>query len=310
MSKQLATTPAKTVTEKACAKINLALHVTGRREDGYHLLDSLVVFADYGDDLILSEALRTDLEISGPFSKGLEAETDNLILKAHRVLSDALKTQVPPTHFHLIKNLPVSSGIGGGSADAAAALRGLIKLRQLEIDDVTLSMCAQKLGADVPVCLLGHTCPMQGASEIIRPIENFTPLYIVLVNAGVKISTPSIFAELGIDAGRSAFDGLAPYDHFKPIQPHHGEHTHNHIQWIDWLKNSRNDLQNAAMRQSNKISQTLEAINNSEHLLFARMSGSGATCFGLYASLDDAKNACATIKQSNPNWWVVASQLV
>ena len=287
------------VVEKARAKINLTLHVTGRREDGYHLLDSLVVFADYGDDLILSPASTTSLEIKGPFGKGLEAEDNNLILQAHRFLSQKLKRPVPPTHFELVKNLPVSSGIGGGSSDAAAALRGLIKLWQLDVDEQTLGEIALTLGADVPVCLNGTTCQMQGIGEVISPVSHFTPLYIVLVNAGVKVSTPLIFSQLNLQKGSPAFDALEPF-----------ENVQSQDQWITWLENGRNDMQQAAMSQSEKIAQTLDAIDHTSNLLFSRMSGSGATCFGLYTNKQDAQTACDKIKRDHGDWWAVASRIV
>ncbi len=287
------------ISEKAYAKINLALHVTGRRDDGYHLLDSLVVFADYGDELCLSPTTKTSLEISGPFGAGLKTENDNLILRAHHGLSEALKTQLPPTHFKLIKNLPVSSGIGGGSADAAAALRGLIKLWRLDVDESLIAKCAIKLGADVPVCLKSTTCQMQGIGNIISPINNFSPLYIVLVNSGVTISTPSIFSQLNLEVGQAAFSKLSPF-----------EHLDSQTQWINWLKTSRNDLQTAAQKQSDQIARTLGAIQESDDLLFSRMSGSGATCFGLYARLDQAQRACAAIKRNHPQWWAVAAPVL
>ncbi len=299
MSKSTTSPSLDSVSEKACAKINLALHVTGRRNDGYHLLDSLVVFADYGDELCLSPATKTSLAISGPFGAGLETENDNLILRAHRVLSDALKTQLPPTRFNLVKNLPVSSGIGGGSADAAAALRGLIKLWRLDVTESLVAECALKLGADVPVCLKNTTCQMQGIGEIISPIKNFAPLYIMLVNSGVTISTPSIFSQLNLEVGQAAFSKLSPF-----------EHLDSQTQWINWLKATRNDLQEAAQQQSDEVAQTLAAIQGSDNLLFSRMSGSGATCFGLYAHLDQAQKACAAIKRDHPQWWAVAAPVL
>ncbi|HFC04419.1 MAG TPA: 4-(cytidine 5'-diphospho)-2-C-methyl-D-erythritol kinase [Rhizobiales bacterium] len=278
----------------ARAKINLALHVTGRRGDGYHLLDSLVVFADVGDKLHLEPAKQTSLEISGPFAAGLNVDDNNLVLQAFHKLSAALPAPLPATAFHLQKNLPISSGIGGGSADAAAALNGLIDLWQIEIEPEALSAIALSLGADVPVCLAGKTCRMGGVGEELTCIENFPAINCVLVNPGVGVSTPDVFKALALPADEPAFSPL-------PDLPDDD--------WINWLTKTRNDLQPAAITQTPQIQQTVNALTQTNNCQLARMSGSGATCFGLYDSRQDAEDAAAMIADVHPYWWVNATRI-
>jgi len=284
----------RNVVQTARAKVNLALHVTGRRADGYHLLDSLVVFADIGDRLELAGANETSLEISGPFGDTLKVDDDNLVLRGYQALSAALPNPLPATSFKLTKNLPVSSGIGGGSADAAAALNGLIELWQLDIEPHTLSETALLLGADVPVCLDSTTCRMRGVGEQLTAVENFPTVDCVLVNPGVGVSTPAVFAELALPVNQSAFDGL-------PELPARG--------WNDWLATTRNDLQSPAISLVPEIADVIAVLEQSPGCNLARMSGSGATCFGLFDSREDASKAAQQIATTHPDWWVVATRL-
>lgn len=286
--------PERCVEQDAKAKINLALHVTGRRADGYHLLDSLVVFADCGDKLELASAGETSLHITGPFSDGLQVDDDNLVLRAYAKLSNSLSTPLPPTAFHLTKNLPVSSGIGGGSADAAAALNGLVELWQLNIDQHTLCEIALSLGADVPVCLNSQTCRMGGVGEILTAVDNFTPIDCVLVNPGVSVSTPAVFGKLALAIDKAAFAGL-------PETP-----TND---FIGWLGETRNDLQNAATNLSPEIAHTISALEQTPDCQMARMSGSGATCFGLFSTTEAANEAADQITKKHSAWWVVATRV-
>jgi len=282
---------------KARAKINLALHVTGRRGDGYHLLDSLVVFADIGDLLHIAPAQQTGLDIVGPFGDGLRVESDNLVLQAFHSLSNALQHSLSCTDFRLEKNLPVSSGIGGGSADAAAALNGLVDLWQVDIDRNELAKIALTLGADVPVCLAGNNCRMQGIGEDLTAVD-FPRMDCVLINPGVGVSTPEVFKELALPIDRPAFAPLSDLPDGKQISG-----------WIEWLAASRNDLQDAAIKLTPVIEQTLAALEQTGSCQLARMSGSGATCFGLFANGDDARKAAETIASDHPDWWVVATQV-
>jgi len=283
---------------KARAKINLALHVTGRRRDGYHLLDSLVVFADVGDQLNIFAAERGSLEISGPFSDGLLVEKNNLVLQAYRKLSDALQSPLPTTGFQLEKNLPVSSGIGGGSADAAAALNGLVDLWKIDIEPQKLADIALTLGADVPVCLAGRNCRMQGIGEVLSFIEDFPVIDCVLVNPGVGVSTPVVFKDLDLQAGQIGFSAMADLPSGARLDD-----------WLEWLGQTRNDLQQAAIKQAPEIQRAVTALEQTTGCQLARMSGSGATCFGLFNSTDEACNAAEKISDENPDWWVVATQI-
>ncbi len=278
--------------KRARAKINLALHVTGRRADGYHLLDSLVVFADIGDRLELAGATgtnETSLEISGPFGDTLKVDDDNLVLRGYQALSAALPNPLPATSFKLTKNLPVSSGIGGGSADAAAALNGLVELWQPDIEPHTLSETALLLGADVPVCLNSTTCRMRGVGEQLTAIENFPVIDCVLVNPGIAVSTPAVFAELALPVNERAFDGL-PEGNLLTSE-------------------MRNDLQLPAISLAPEIADVIAALEQSYGCSLARMSGSGATCFGLFDNRQDANRAAQQIATTHPDWWIVATQL-
>lgn len=277
----------------AKAKINLALHVTGRRDDGFHHLDSLVVFAQTADRLHLRPAKKTSLKISGPFEKGLSRD-NNLILLAFKQLSTALSEPIPATAFHLEKNLPVSSGIGGGSADAGAALNGLIKLWQIGISSEKLARIGLELGADVPVCLGSKTCRMQGIGEIIEPVKQFPAFNCVLVNPGIGVSTPEIFNKLALPKGKSAFAPLTGMPE---------------TDWLDWLAKNRNDLQAPAIEETPEIQAVIAALENTKGCQLARMSGSGATCFAIYDSPEHAEDAAVDIGVLHPDWWTVATRM-
>lgn len=278
------------ICERAAAKINLALHVTGRRDDGYHLLDSVVMFADVGDVLAAEPAPNTTLAIDGPFGAGLQAEADNLVLKAARAMA-AHSPKVPPAAFRLTKNLPVASGIGGGSADAAAAMRALARLAGIDPSTDEMAALALALGADVPVCLKGLACRMSGIGERIEPWPGLPPVAAVLVNPGVPVSTPDVFRTLGLAKGGPAFDALPPY---------RGD-------LIDWLTSCRNDLEAPAVQVQPMVGEALAAIHATPGCRLARMSGSGATCFGLFDGLAQAQAAATALRR--PGWWSVATTL-
>jgi 4-diphosphocytidyl-2-C-methyl-D-erythritol kinase len=270
--------------EQAPAKINLFLHVGARRDDGFHPLQSLAVFTDMGDRLAIAPGRELSLQIEGPFAKGLQAESDNLVLRAAR----ALGTQ--GARLTLTKNLPVASGIGGGSADAAAALRGLNQLWNAGKQQTDLCAVAAGLGSDIPVCVLSSAAFMEGRGEILRAPEAMPRIPMLLVNPGVAVPTKDVFAAL---MERSGADMSLPRGRFQDT-----------ADLLRFLEITRNDLEAPALALQPVIGEVLAAICALPGALLARMSGSGATCFGIFA--DDA--ACArgaeVLRQATPGWWV------
>ena len=278
------------VTEIAKAKINLALHVLGRRDDGYHELDSVVGFADIGDQLKVTISDKLSLPCGGQFGHEVPGDTENLILKAWQVLHQFLNAKgllLPMVHVDLIKNLPVSSGIGGGSADAAAMLRGLLRIIGQNLSHGEIGALAQGLGADVPVCFFGKACRMQGVGEIIMPLNIELPRAIVLANPLLPCATASVFNQLGLRRGQI---------HQLPLD----EEMPN-----DW----RNDLTDAAIAVQPAIKDVLIALQREPTFSSVRMSGSGATCFGLVSSMVQASAAAARLSVKHPSWWVRAAEL-
>ena len=269
-----------TTKQIARAKVNLSLHVVGQRDDGYHLLDSIVGFADYGDVLTFEPADVTSLTIGGPFADGLSGEDDNLILKAARCFSGAKGAAI-----HLEKNLPVASGIGGGSADAAAALRGLAELWDEPLPALPLQLA---LGADVPVCMAQGAVRMRGIGEDISPIKDLTAKPMILVNPGVSVSTPTVFKALDTKEN-------------PPIA------AQTEDGW-DWISAQRNDLQKPAIMAEPVIADVLGAIAKAGATL-TRMSGSGATCFGIFETEAKAAKAAKTIAANHSEWWVQTTRL-
>lgn len=274
-------------TEFAPAKINLHLHVVGRRSDGYHLLDSLVVFAGAGDLLSVSPSDRLSLRLAGPFAAGLEAEADNLVLRAARALADSAGIR-PAGALVLEKNLPVASGIGGGSADAAAALRLLSRFWGIAPTPDAVARIAQRLGADVPVCIPSSPAIMSGIGEILHPAPRLPHAGIVLLNPGTAISTPSVF-----QARSAAFSAPAafPQDGWRSAE-----------QMAASLRAARNDLEPPARALAPVIGDCLNILASAPGCLLSRMSGSGATCFGLFASAEQARTVAGTLVR--PGWWV------
>jgi 4-diphosphocytidyl-2-C-methyl-D-erythritol kinase len=275
------------LSERAPAKINLHLHVVGRRPDGYHLLDSLVVFAGAADVLTVEPAETLCLAVTGPFAAGLDGEGDNLVLRAARGL--AVHADVPPAgRLVLEKNLPIASGIGGGSADAAAALRLLDRFWGIGAGQGTLAAIAGGLGADVPVCVSSQPALMSGIGEILAPAPRLPEAGIVLVNPGVAVSTPAVFR-----ARNGGFSAAA-------IWPAEG--------WRDAgslaasLRATGNDLEAPALGLAPVVGEALAALAADPGCLLARMSGSGATCFGLYPDASAARRAAEAV--ARPGWWV------
>lgn len=288
--------PGITLTEPAPAKINLALHVVGQRADGYHLLDMLVTFAAFGDRVSIAPAEADSLTLSGRFAAQLgdTPEGDNLVLKARDRLREALIERgiaAPPVHLHLEKNLPVASGIGGGSADAAATLRGLVRHWSAGIDRGLLDGIALGLGADVPMCLASRPLVARGIGEEIELRTDLPALAMVLVNPLVGVSTPEIFRRL-------------PDKHNPRLKvPKAG--TAGPC-WLAGLQVMRNDLEAPAAALCPEIEAVKQALAATGPVL-VRMSGSGATCFGLYHSLEAAEQAARDLGAAHPGWFVVAS---
>jgi 4-diphosphocytidyl-2-C-methyl-D-erythritol kinase len=278
----------------APAKINLFLHVGERRADGYHALESLVVFADVGDELLIEKADQFSLALNGPFGGSLANEQDNLIAKAARALATKAD-RAPNAKITLTKNLPIASGIGGGSADAAAALRGLVQFWNLDIPRDELCALAETLGSDVPACLLSETLWMTGRGEGIEPVAGVPPAPLVLVNPGVGVSTAQIFAKLEKRVGIG--HATKPQGELSVLA------------LADYFKSNRNDLEKPARAIAPAIDETLSALAKSGALR-TRMSGSGATCFGLFADDKSAQAAAATIAENHPSWWVKAARIL
>lgn len=297
---------------KAQAKINLSLHIEGRRADGYHELSGLVVFADIADQLdftigcevgILEEQQsQWSLKLAGPFADQLQGSSDltgnNLILKAVRTYLQS-GAQPTPGVFALIKNLPIASGMGGGSSDAAATLKILQQLNPSPLPEDELQQLALKLGADVPMCLNPRAQVIGGIGEVSEPVKNFEPLPAVLVNPGVDVETKAVFHEL------NAPTLPADYVIDNPQLPD----VRSCRAVIDWLQSQRNDLQAPALRIAPVIADVIGELAGSQNCQLARMSGSGATCFGLYDSKEAAEQAAERIRAARPEWWVVATML-
>lgn len=278
--------PPEIVRRFASAKINLALHVTGRRTDGLHLLDSLIAFADVGDSLEGQIAPDLTLSITGPMAAGLSSGSANLILKAARLFGGNRGGAA----LRLEKTLPLASGIGGGSADAAAALHLLADIWQLPLPppEAVLS-----LGADVPVCLFGKAARMQGIGEVLTPLA-LPEMPAVLVNSGIAVPTAAVFSALT----QRDTPPLPP----PPDEP-------NREVWFEYLNRQRNDLEPAAARIAPDIGATLVALAGTRDCRLTRMSGSGATCFGLYDTPKQAATAASAIAAQQPGWWCKATVL-
>jgi 4-diphosphocytidyl-2-C-methyl-D-erythritol kinase len=279
--------------ETAWAKLNLYLHITAIRENGYHELDSLFVFAGFGDILTVEPAASLDFSVDGPFAAQIPADGDNLVLRAARALSpDGARG----ARIRLTKNLPVASGIGGGSADAAATLRALNALWRLDLPDVRLERIAEGLGADVPACVRSVPAQVSGIGEILRPAAPLPSCWVVLVNPGVAVSTPAVFRRF--DADVAAFRPAAPLDQ-----------AGSAVRLAAALAERANDLEPPALAMEPAIGGVLASMRRTTGCLLARMSGSGATCFGLYAGEAEARAAAAWLADHNRAWWVAHGPL-
>jgi len=272
------------IAEPAPAKVNLYLHVTGRRADGYHLLDSLAVFGPAADTLALAPAADLSLALDGPFGGALAAEPDNLVLRAARALAAAAGVPARAA-LALTKRLPIASGIGGGSADAAAALRGLDRLWGLGFGAARLAAIAATLGADIPVCVAARPARMAGVGELLSAAPAIPQCGLLLVNPGVALATPAVF--------KARAGGFTPAAELPAGWP-------DAVAMARDLAALRNDLEPPAIALCPVVAEVLAALRGLPHCLLARMSGSGATCFGLFPDAAAARAAAALVPGA---WW-------
>ena len=288
--------------DDARAKVNLTLRVMGRRADGYHDLESVVAFADCADRLTLEPGAELSLATTGPRAEECGDSADNLVVKAARLLGERVEG-LKFGAFALDKHLPVAAGIGGGSADAAAALRLLARSNGLELDDPRLLEVALLTGADVPVCLQSTACVMSGVGDSLMPLS-LPRLPCVMVNPRVPVATKDVFKELGLKHGQLR---VGVTDVLKaPKWPGEGAPVEA---WIKALNAGTNDLEAPALKVEPVIGNVLAALRDAENVLLARMSGSGATCFAIFNDDADAKRAAASIAAAHPQWWVHAGAL-
>ena len=278
----------------APAKVNLTLHVIARRPDGYHEIESLVVFADVGDRLTFTPGATLSLTTRGPTAAAAGPSGDNLVLKATRLLAERVEG-LRVGAFTLEKRLPVAAGLGGGSSDAAAALRLLARANRLALDDAHVAEAARLTGADVPVCLDPRPRVMRGVGEILSAPIDLPLLPAVLVNPGVAVPTRDVFAALRLQRAPSPLEGegwgggCERADVFAKLATH------------------RNDLEAPAIALQPVIADVLSELSAAPKCSLARMSGSGATCFGLFASARPAKAAAQALRARHPDWWVRAT---
>jgi len=288
--------------EDGRAKVNLTLRVVGRRVDGYHDLESVVAFADCTDRLSLLPGPQLGLKATGPLAEACGELDDNLVLKAARLLGERVPGLKTGT-FTLYKTLPVAAGIGGGSADAAAALRLLARANGLAVDDARLFEVAQLTGADVPVCVASRACVMTGVGDSLLPLA-LPKLPCVLVNPRVAVATKDVFAALGLRSGELLV-GFA--DVLQAIVwPEAGASLE---EWVEAFAASSNDLEAPAIRIQPVIGEVISALNATDGAWLARMSGSGATCFAIYENTAEAGRAAEKIRRDRPEWWVHAGTL-
>lgn len=287
-------TTLRMINEFAYAKVNLTLHVTGQRDDGYHLLDSLVVFAGIADRLYAARSGVSSLTLEGPFGAEIPADMNNLVLQAA-----ALFSPDQGVAFTLAKHLPPASGIGGGSADAAAAIRAILRMLNEEGDANAIeAMFASldraavlRLGADVPVCLMSRPARMRGVGEDVASV-NCPECWITLVNPRVEVPTPQVFARLHSKTNAAMPEVLPDWADARAL--------------ADWLQSQRNDLEAPALAIAPVIADALAALRAQPATLIARMSGSGATCFALSETKSEAEAIAAAVQAQNPKWWVAS----
>lgn len=279
--------------EKAPAKVNLTLHIRGRRDDGFHDLESLVAFAGVHDVVSLEPADALSIAVSGPTASAAGPGENNSVLKAARALAERVEG-LRLGAFRLVKRLPAAAGVGGGSSDAAAALRLLARLNELSPGDPRVVEAAQASGSDVPVCLDPRARMMSGRGEIVGPALALPPVFATLVNPGVALSTPAVFAQIGMAPGERAIWGAHPL--IMPGEPFDA--------LLAKLRKGRNDMEDAASVLAPVVGHALAVLGAARGARLARMSGSGATCFALFETCHAAARAARAIRRDHPGWWV------
>jgi 4-diphosphocytidyl-2-C-methyl-D-erythritol kinase len=282
--------PPKSITEFAPAKVNLTLHVTGQRTDGYHLLDSMVVFCGLGDRVSVERSAAAHLRVTGPFARQVPVGDDNLVMRAVQAFGRG-----QPMAVALEKNLPVASGLGGGSSDAAATIRAVRRLLGSD-EDPDEAAAVLSLGSDVPVCLAAAPMRLRGIGETLTRLPPFPEAHIVLVNPGVAVSTPAVFAALPVKAHPPMPDTLPAWSDAAAL--------------AGWLATQRNDLEPPARLIAPQIGEVLAGLSTCAGVLLTRMSGSGATCFGLFATASQAASAASALGRQRPDWWVAAGPVL
>lgn len=284
------------ITEIAAAKVNLDLFVTGKRDDGYHLLDSLVAFTEFGDKVSVRSAKEVSLSVSGPYANAVPSDDSNLVVRAAIALQSMCDSPQGAL-IELEKNIPAAAGVGGGSADAAAVIKALLRLWNAPVESKALKALALSIGADVPVCMLSTSAIMRGVGEDLTPVRNIPDFGILLVNPGVSLSTPTVFK-----ARTQPFSS----------QPHRDVllNLHSRADFLENLIKQKNDLTDAAGQLAPVIHDTLGEIAKLEGCLLSRMSGSGATCFGLFEDLEAAKQGEKSLSLRDTGWWIKASQII
>lgn len=280
--------------EPAPAKINLALHIVGQRTNGYHELESLCVFTELCDELTATPSDHDELVLTGPFGKVLRGERSNIVLKALSLFRQNYPNVLPDgLRIVLDKALPVAAGIGGGSADAAAMLRLANHISGLELKLEDMMDMALELGADVPMCLLSRTSFVDGVGENLDPMPDFPKLQLVLANPGKPVSTADIFRKLTEKENPPLVRDAADYRHITAISM--------------WLEGTRNDLQKPAIQFLPEIGDMLMDLGEQKGCLLSRMSGSGATIFGMFGTAGEAMLAAQAFRKKWPNAWVAQS---
>lgn len=287
-------TPDARVIETAPAKVNLFLHVGDRRTDGYHDLESLAVFADCADTILIERGDALSLTVAGPFAAALPADENNLGLLAARRLASHAGVRAG-ARITLAKKIPVAAGLGGGSADAAAVLRGLNRLWSLGLSHDELREIAACAGADVPVCIDSGPAWMEGRGERVASLPSLPESWLLLVNPGVPVRTSEVFAKL---RRRSGLGVERPAAAFEDVHA---------LTWF--LRSTANDLEDPAKNIAPEIGEVLEEIGKLPKTLLTRMSGSGATCFAIFANHDDTCSALASLQLRRPAWWCTACGL-
>ncbi len=284
----------------APAKINLYLHIVGQRQDGYHLIDSLVGFAGIGDTVSVAPNATIRTTLAGPFAPALDAGEDNLVMQAARALSAHAGTNAGAA-ITLTKRLPVAAGLGGGSADAAATLMALMRLWRMTLSDREIEAMALRLGADVPVCLRGHAARLSGIGELIAPAPPLPPAHLVLANPGSQLATADVYVAFDAQPMSLAARAATTRDTLAP-------QTVNEL--AEFLAERGNDLEPTAWSLLPEIAEVIDVLRGQRGNLLARMSGSGPTCFGLFAGSAAAAEAAARVTALRPQWWVRAAPLL